>query len=95
MMALIRQAREGGRWHVSLSLAATAEWMWRMRAALGDAADPPAASPAAGEAGAFSDRYRTAFGMVQALRPALLLDGVAADWARLPVPLGTDPAAWP
>lgn len=95
MVALIRQAREGGRWHVAASLAATAEWMWRMRAVLGDEADPPAASPRAGEATARCDTHRTAFGTVQALRPALLLDGAPAVWARLPVPLGSDPAQWP
>lgn len=95
MVALIRQMREGGRWHGTLSLAATAEWMWRMRAALGDEAAPPAASPRAGEAVDLSDNHATAFGTVQALRPALLLDGKPAEWARLPVPLGTDPAAWP
>lgn len=95
MVALIRQAREGGRWHAALSLAATAEWMWHMRAALGDEVDAPAASPKPGEAAALSDSHRTAFGTVQALRPALLLDGAPAGWARLPVPLGSDPAAWP
>lgn len=95
MVALIRQAREGGRWHAALSLTATAEWMWRMRAAQGDETDPPATSPKPGEAAALSDNHRTAFGTVQALRPALLLDGAPAGWARLPVPLGSDPAEWP
>ena len=95
MVALIRQTREGGRWHAALSLSATAEWMWLMRAALGDEADPPVSSPKPGEAAALSDHHRTAFGAVQVLRPALLLDGAPADWARLPVPLGSDPAEWP
>lgn len=95
MVALIRQAREGGQWHISLSLAATAEWMWRMRTALGDETDIPASSPAAGDATKQSAQYQTGFGTVQALRPALLLDGAPAEWARPPVPLGTDPARWP
>lgn len=95
MLALIRRHEQGGRWQATLSLAATAHWMWRMRDALGDDATYPSANPDVAAVADLLDTYDTAFGRVTALRPALRFDGARAGWSRMPVPLGSDPAYWP
>ncbi|KEQ08291.1 hypothetical protein GV67_00160 [Pseudorhizobium pelagicum] len=95
LVGLIRRHQEGGRWHASLSLSATAAWMWRMRDELGDNLDPPAANPQTADVLAFSDVYETDFGSVTALRPPLRMNRVGTEWSRVPVPLGRDPARWP
>ena len=95
MLALIRRHEEGGRWQATLSLAATAHWMWRMRDMLGDETAHPSANPDFVAVTDLLDTHDTAFGRVTALRPALHLDGVRAAWSRMPVPLGSDPPRWP
>ncbi len=94
MVAAIRRHEEGGSWHASLSLAATAQWMWSMRDEIGD--EPyPAANPGSDEVSDLLWRHDTAFGEVAALAPALRFDGEATRWRRPPVPLGSDPPTWP
>ncbi|GAA4166022.1 hypothetical protein GCM10023069_18320 [Shinella granuli] len=95
MLALIRRHEQGGRWQATLSLAATAHWMWRMRDALGDDATYPSANPDVAAVADLLDTHDTTFGRVTALRPALRFDGARAGWSRMPVPLGSDPAYWP
>jgi crotonobetainyl-CoA:carnitine CoA-transferase CaiB-like acyl-CoA transferase len=95
MVALIRRHERGGCWHATLSLAATAQWMYRMRDALGDNPAHPAANPHFAAIKDLLDTHDTAFGRVAALMPALRFDGERAAWRRMPVPLGSDPARWP
>ena len=95
MVALIRRHEEGGRWQVTLSLAATAHWMWRMRDELGDDAAYPPANPDLAAVADLLETHDSDFGRVTALMPALRLDGERARWSRMPVPLGRDPARWP
>ncbi|CAH0343163.1 CoA transferase [Rhizobium sp. CECT 9324] len=95
MLGLIRRHEEGGRWHASLSLAATAQWMWRLRAQAGDDAVHPAANPTAAGISDLLAVHDTAFGSVTALKPALRMDGVPLVWSRVPAQLGSDPASWP
>ncbi|CAD7031087.1 acyl-CoA transferase [Pseudorhizobium endolithicum] len=95
MVALIRRHETGGRWHAAISLAGTAEWMWRMRAELGDDSSYPERNPEQADAADLMDGFDTDFGHVAALRPALLFDGRPRSWDRLPVPLGTHEAIWP
>lgn len=95
MLALIRRHETGGRWHATLSLAATAHWMWRMRDTLGEDAAHPPANPDLAAVADLLETHDTAFGRVTALRPVLRFDGVRAVWSRTPVPLGSDPACWP
>jgi Predicted acyl-CoA transferases/carnitine dehydratase len=95
MVALIRRHETGGRWHAAISLAGTAEWMWRMRADLGDDTAYPERNPEQADVAELTDSFDTDFGHVTALRPALLLDGRLAAWSSLPVPLGTHGAIWP
>jgi crotonobetainyl-CoA:carnitine CoA-transferase CaiB-like acyl-CoA transferase len=95
MLGLIRRHEAGGRWHASLSLAATAQWMRRVRAQAGDCSAHPAANPTVVEVCDLLAEHDTAFGRVSALKPALRMDGASAAWSRVPVPLGSDPARWP
>ncbi|MCB5204589.1 CoA transferase [Neorhizobium sp. T786] len=95
MVALIRRHETGGRWHAAMSLSATAEWMWQMRADLGDDPLQPHANPGHAEVSDLMEGFDTAFGHVRALRPALRFDGYPTAWTSLPVPLGTHAAVWP
>ncbi|WP_322516365.1 CoA transferase [Rhodopseudomonas palustris] len=92
MIAKARQAREGGSWHVQVSLARTGKWLWEMgRLVQGLAAPDITPDLAAG----FLDDVPSGFGTLTAVRHAAILSGTPAHWARPAVPLGTDPPGWP
>jgi crotonobetainyl-CoA:carnitine CoA-transferase CaiB-like acyl-CoA transferase len=93
MLGLIRRLEEGGRWHASLSLAATAEWMWRMRARLGDDAAIPRNNPEIGDVAGLYQVIASPFGELRALRPALTVGSRRMAWSP-PAPLGTHGATW-
>ena len=87
--ALLRQRREGGSWHVQLSLARTALWL----RSLGRVADGFAAAPAD-----FSSQMETSdsgFGRLVALRHAARFSATPARYARPSVRPGMDRLAWP
>ncbi len=92
MMAKARQAREGGSWHVQVSLAGTGNWLWEMGRLVGglDAEDlrPEAIAP-------YLEQMPSGFGTLKAVRPAAVLAHTPAHWSRPAVPLGNDPPAWP
>ncbi len=94
MAALSRRSREGGSWHVRLSLERTAAWLFEMADRLGRIADPPAARASAEEVADMLMQTTSPFGQVQHARPALSLDETPGFWSRPPVPLGSDPANW-
>ncbi|WP_261527762.1 CoA transferase [Burkholderia multivorans] len=91
MIALIRRAREGGSWHVRVSLAQTGHWLQSFGAvpdgmqardlALDDVRDR-------------IDRIASAFGTIDTVRPAERLSATPPSFARPPVPLGSDDARW-
>lgn len=91
MMARLRQAREGGSWHVQVSLARTGKWLWDMGRLAGglDAPDVPreAVTPLLAET-------PSGFGTLSAVRHAAMLGLTPAHWAQPAVPLGTDPPVW-
>jgi hypothetical protein len=92
MMARAKQAREGGSWHVQVSLARTGDWLWQMgRLAESLAADDMKAE----EVRSFVMEMPSGFGMLSAVRPAAVLSRTPAFWSRPSVPLGSDPAQWP
>jgi crotonobetainyl-CoA:carnitine CoA-transferase CaiB-like acyl-CoA transferase len=93
MVALIRRAGEGGSFGVDLSLATTAQWMWRWRDALGDDDIVPNANPTPADIADLTDLHETAFASVRAARPAIEFGG-HAGFRTPPVPLGSDPAIW-
>lgn len=92
MMARLRQAREGGSWHVRLSLAQTGNWLWRMgRLERGLAAPDLNAT----EIDPFLDHMTSGFGDLIAVRHAARLDGFDPHWNRPSVPPGSDRPVWP
>lgn len=92
MMARARQAREGGSWHVQVSLARTGHWLWnlgRLESGLATAdIDREAVLP-------LIEQSSSGFGKLSAVRHAAILSATPAAWARPAVPLGTHPPQWP
>jgi crotonobetainyl-CoA:carnitine CoA-transferase CaiB-like acyl-CoA transferase len=92
MMALARKAREGGSWHVRVSLAQTGHWLSQL-----DRLDTGFACPDI-IFEAISDLLETAdtpFGRLSYVRHAAALSKTPARWTRPPVPLGTHAPVWP
>lgn len=92
MMAKARQSREGGSWHVRVSLAQTGRWLWnlgRIEGGLntvdlrGDAVMPCIEEVASG------------FGTLHSVKHAALLSKTPAFWSRPAMPLGSHPPVWP
>jgi crotonobetainyl-CoA:carnitine CoA-transferase CaiB-like acyl-CoA transferase len=92
MMAKARQSREGGSWHVRVSLAQTGRWLWD----LGRIADgfktedlkQEAASP-------FVEEVPSGFGPLRSVKHSAVLSKTPAFWARPAMPLGSHPPKWP
>ncbi len=90
MTALARQAREGGSWHVRVSLAQTGEWLQR----LGTVNRLDGETPGLEAVADLMDRADTPYGATRFVRPVAQLARTPAYWARGAVPLGSDPARW-
>jgi crotonobetainyl-CoA:carnitine CoA-transferase CaiB-like acyl-CoA transferase len=90
MVALARRAREGGSWHVRVSLCQTAMWLTRLGGALN-----PADAAGVGDPADLLIETQTPFGALKHLRPAVQLSDTPAGCERPSVPLGTHPPAWP
>jgi crotonobetainyl-CoA:carnitine CoA-transferase CaiB-like acyl-CoA transferase len=92
MMARLRQSREGGSWHVRISLAQTGRWLWNLgrfddgfgRAEIKDEAVQP-----------LLESSRSAFGKLRAIRHSAVLSATSASWFHPAVQLGSSPPAWP
>jgi crotonobetainyl-CoA:carnitine CoA-transferase CaiB-like acyl-CoA transferase len=91
-MALLRKAREGGSWHVRVSLAQTGHWLKGL-GRLQRGFDCP--EPAGEELKALLVAMDTPFGRVTFVRHAAHLSNTPALWSRPPVPLGTHAPVWP
>ena len=92
MMAKARQAREGGSWHVRISLAQTGRWLWN----LGRLADGLRTPDIPGvEAEPFMDDLESGFGALHAVKPSAILAKTPAFWARPSMPLGSHQPRWP
>src|SRR6476660_7755040 len=92
MMAKARQAREGGSWHVQVSLARTGQWLWN----LGRVADGFATAELKGDAVApFVEEVPSGFGPLRAVSHSAVLSKTPAFWARPAMPLGSHPPQWP
>ena len=92
MSALARRTREGGSWHVRVSLAQTGLWLRNLGRVDGglDCADPGIDD--------VRDRLEetaSGFGQLTAVRHAAELSSTPAHWSRPSVPLGTHEPAWP
>ena len=80
LVALERRAREGGSWHVQLSLARTAEWL----ASLGPSDARDATIPRFEDGRDLIEVMRTPFGIVSHLRSPLQIDGKRMDAKTAP-----------
>src|SRR5712675_1874197 len=92
MMAKARQSREGGSWHVRVSLAQTGRWLWN----LGRLADGLKTEDLKGDAvRPFIEEMPSGFGPLGAVSHAAKLSKTPAFWARQAMPLGSHPPQWP
>jgi crotonobetainyl-CoA:carnitine CoA-transferase CaiB-like acyl-CoA transferase len=92
MMALQRKAREGGSWHVRVSLAQTGHWLTGLGRVPGGFACP---DPKAEDVADLLDTMDTPFGALTHVRHAAVLSETPTHWARPPVKLGTHAPVWP
>lgn len=95
MVGLMRRAKDGGSWHIDLSLARIAEWMWQMSDVLGPKARIPEALPDREKVAHLLQKMESDFGSLQFLKSATTMSMTPPRFERPPVPLGTDPARWP
>jgi crotonobetainyl-CoA:carnitine CoA-transferase CaiB-like acyl-CoA transferase len=92
MMALARKAREGGSWHVQVSLARTGHWLKDLGRLDGGLA---CHDPAFADVGDLLDQMDSSQGRITYVRHAARLSETPAHWSRPPVPLGTHAPVWP
>jgi crotonobetainyl-CoA:carnitine CoA-transferase CaiB-like acyl-CoA transferase len=92
MMAKARQSREGGSWHVRVSLAQTGRWLWN----LGRVADGFKTEDLKGESvKPLMEELASGFGPLSSVKPSAILSKTPACWARPSMPLGSHPPKWP
>ncbi|MGZ5875176.1 MAG: CoA transferase [Bradyrhizobium sp.] len=92
MMAKARQSREGGSWHVRVSLAQTGRWIWN----LGRVPDGLKTEDLKGEAvRPFVEEVASGFGPLRSISHSAGLSKTPAFWARPTMPLGSHPPQWP
>ncbi len=92
MMARARQSREGGSWHVRVSLAQTGRWLWNLGRLPGglEAADYDKETVAG-----FIEDLPSGFGPLRSVRHSAVLSKTPALWQRPAMPLGSHPPQWP
>ena len=91
MMARARQAREGGSWHVQVSLAQTGQWLTspgRERKGF------QCADPALADVADLLEEDDSGFGRLRAVSHSAYLSKTAAYWELPSVPLGTHAPEW-
>jgi crotonobetainyl-CoA:carnitine CoA-transferase CaiB-like acyl-CoA transferase len=92
MMAKARQSREGGSWHVRISLAQTGRWLWN----LGRVSDGFKTEDLKAETVTlFIEEVASGFGPLRSVRHSAQLSKTPAFWARPAMPLGSHPPQWP
>ncbi|WP_342723084.1 CoA transferase [Bradyrhizobium sp. B097] len=92
MMAKARQAREGGSWHVRVSLAQTGRWLWNLGRLEGGLATEDLKADAVLP---FIERLQSGFGTLSSVRHAAVLSRTPAHWSRPAMPLGSHPPEFP
>jgi crotonobetainyl-CoA:carnitine CoA-transferase CaiB-like acyl-CoA transferase len=90
MMARARQAREGGSWHVQVSLARTGLWLSQHGRIDGLSAPDPKAADLAD----LLEETASGFGHLTAVRHSAALSLTPARWRRPAAPLGTHAPVW-
>jgi CoA-transferase family III len=87
--ALLRQAQQGGSWHVQVSLAGVGQWL----RSLGRVPVQPV--PPAPNHDEFLESFPGGFGNVTALRHAARFSATPAQWRRPAMPPGSHAPQWP
>ena len=87
--ALLRQRREGGSWHVQLSLAQTGHWLRSFGRVDGGF------SVQAPEGDNFVEASASGYGELLAMRHSVQLSRTPVGWARPSMPPGSHAPAWP
>src|SRR3546814_8764944 len=87
----MRRMREGGSWHVRVSLARTGHWIERLGRVDG-MAHPDLKPETIGD---LIQVTETPFGRIAHVAPAARLPETPPYWSRQSVPLGPHPAEWP
>lgn len=95
MVALARRAREGGSWQVDVSLAACGHWLTKLGRVEKPELDLLADEFSAEELARWTMKTPSRMGELTHLRPVVELSETVPRWSRAPVPVGSDPAAWP
>jgi crotonobetainyl-CoA:carnitine CoA-transferase CaiB-like acyl-CoA transferase len=90
--ALLRRAREGGSWHVQVSLAQTAAWL-RSLGRIAHGFDVP--DPGRDDVRDLLETTPSGFGELTAVRHAARMTETPPGWRRPAVPLGANPPRWP
>ena len=86
--ALWRQQREGGSWHVQVSLAQTAQWLRSLgRVPNGPSAPRPELAP-------FLETSESGFGLLRAVRHSAQLSRTPALWRKPSMPPGSHSTSW-
>jgi hypothetical protein len=86
--ALLRQQREGGSWHVQVSLAQTGHWLRQLgRVANGFGVAPP-------DLGPFLETTASSYGALRAVRHSAELSRTPALWSRPSERPGESPSHW-
>ena len=92
MMARLRQAREGGSWHVKVSLAQTGCWLWNLGPLDNGLAAPDLTAE---EIPLFIEQSGSGFGALRGVRHAAVMSATPAFWQRPAMPLGSHKPVWP
>ncbi len=90
MAALARRRREGGTWHVQVSLLRTARWL--AGAGRIDALSVP--DPGRQDVADLTEEVGSAFGVVRYVKPPGWIDTAPPRWDLAPSPLGSGEARW-
>jgi hypothetical protein len=90
--ALLRQAREGGSWHVRVSLARTGLWLRELGRVEGGTNAP---KPDLAVLKRYLQTYDSGYGKLVAMPHAAKFSVTPAHWARPSMPPGSHPPVWP
>ena len=95
MMALTRRMREGGSYHVRLSLSRTAMWIAAQSRCTLDEVAMAAAGVEGIDVRSAMTVSDTQFGRLHHIDPIIHMSATQPHWVRPSVPLGTHPPQWP
>ena len=91
MAAMVRRAKQGGSYHVEVSLTQTANWLYTFglfkKIEHQAGFDPAIAIP-------YMTTSQTGFGQLHHLDPILRMSLTPPRWEQVTEPLGTHAAAW-